>query len=412
MTSFSLFVARRYLAAKRKNHFISFISLVSIIGLLLGVTVLITVLSVMNGFDSELKERILGLAPHISAYSTHSKGIQDAKPLLDTLSISSGVTQATPFVEAQGLLSAHGINRFTMFQGIDPVQEEAALNFNQHMVVGSLDLLEPGQFRVVLGSGLAGALGVDVGDKVTMILPKGMLSPAGIMPRMKRFTVAGIFSVGYEFDANVGLINLVDAQRLLKLTGPAGYNIRIDDMYAAPRMRVALEQAVPDYFFTDWTRRNANFFEAVKMEKTLMFLLLLFIVLVAAFNILATLVMLVTEKTSDIAILRTLGASPRQIMLIFMLQGTFIGLIGTVLGVLGGLLLASNVTELVRLLENLLQTKLLSADVYYISYLPSVIEARDVIIVASVSILMSFLFTIYPAYRSSQVQIAESLRYE
>jgi len=299
-------------------------------------------------------------------------------------------------------------------QGILPQDMQDQL-LGQKMVEGSLTDLKAGDFGIVLGSRLAKALHVTVGDKVTVVLPEAALTPAGVVPRVKRFTVTGLFTVGYDYDTSMAFMHLNDAQKLFDLSAGnvSGLQIRLNDLYEAPRVAMQLYQAYGGFYRTmDWTQRNGNFFEAVKLEKTMMFLMLMLIVAVAAFNILSTLVMVVTDKQSDIAILRTLGASPGMIMHIFMVQGTVIGVFGTLLGLAGGIALALNVTDLVTWIQATFQVQLFSADVYYISFLPSHLEWSDVLKISGLSFLMSFLATLYPARQASRVQPAEALRYE
>lgn len=413
MFPLSLFIGLRYTQAKRRNHFISFITLVSIIGIALGVMVLITVLSVMNGFDKELKDRILGVAPHVTVFGA-AKGISDWQDLSAQLQQYSGVKVATPFVEGQGLLTHSGLTHFSLLQGIEPTEENKALDLESKMIAGSLQDLQAGRFGLVIGARLAAALSLRVGDKVTVVLPEASISLAGVMPRIKRFNVMGIFELGYDVDSHVALLNLADAQKLFrKGKRVSGINLRLANIYQAPMLakEIASDYAA-EVFVSDWTVRNGNFFKAVKMEKTLMFILLLFIVLVATFNILATLIMVVTEKNADIAILRTLGASPGFILRVFLVQGSVIGLVGTFIGIVTGLLLASNITDIVASIESFLHLQLMSSDVYYISFLPSEIQWPDVFHVTIMSLLMSFTFTLYPAWKAAKLSVSEVLRHE
>jgi len=412
--SIPLFIGLRYTRAKRRNHFISFISLVSILGITLGVTVLITVLSVMNGFDKELRERILGMAPHI-VVSGYAGSLGDWPSLETRIAAFPEIVNVKPFIEGQGMLTHDGRSHFVMLQGLLPEKEnENRTLLSQKMLLGALTDLKPGSFGVVLGKRLAANLQAKVGDKVTLVLADAALTPAGLVPRIKRLTVVGIFEVGYEYDSSLAFLHLNDAQKIYRLGDQVtGINATLDNLYSAPRIAKALYQSLGgQYYVYDWTQRNGNFFAAVKLEKTLMFFMLLLIVAVAAFNILSTLVMVVTDKQADIAILRTLGATPGTIMRIFMVQGCVIGVVGTFLGIMGGIALALNVTDLVSLIETTFQVKLLSADVYYISFLPSALHIKDVVIIAGISLLMSFVATLYPAWRASTIQPAEALRYE
>lgn len=409
----SAFIGLRYVRAKRRNHFISFISLLSMAGIALGVAVLLVVLSVMNGFDKELKDRILGMMPHVLVLS-HGGELKNWEPLREDLIKEPGVVEVTPFAETQGMLSTPGVTRFVSVTGIDPQFEDPRSYLAQHMVYGALDDLQPDTFNIVLGASLARGLGVVLGDVVTLAVPESALTPAGLIPRFKRFTVSGIFEVDYDYDAAFAFINMQDAQKLLRFDGGVtGLNIKVDDIYAAPRISRDLYNTFHGEFRSyDWTVLNGTFFEAVKLEKTMMFIILALIIAIAAFNILSMLVMVVTDKQSDIAILRTMGAKPSTITRIFMIQGSIIGLVGTTLGVLLGFVVALNVTELVSWLEALMQTQFLSADVYYISFMPSHLKLSDFVVVTCISLLMSFFATLYPSWRASRVHPAEALRYE
>nr|ADB12524.1 permease protein LolE [uncultured bacterium 9F08] len=409
-----LFIGLRYTRAKRRNHFISFISLTSMLGIALGVTALITVLSVMNGFETELRQRILGMTSHatISGYGQPLTRWQGLSDIADT---HPEVLGSAPYIQKEGML-VHGqeVNG-SILRGILPQQEPKVSSVGEDMLHGSLDDLQAGEFRIILGVDLARILGVMPGDKVTLVTPSANVTPAGVMPRMKRFTVSGIFEVGmYEYDSAMALIHLDDARRLFRMDDAVtGLRLKLDDMFRAPLVSRELAERLPGiYQVRDWTQYHANFFRAIKTEKTVMFVILLLIVAVAAFNIVSTLVMVVTDKTTDIAILRTLGATPRSILGIFMVQGTVIGFIGTVLGLAGGVALALNVETIVPAIEQLLGQKFLPADVYYISDLPSELHWDDVAKITAVSFLISVVATIYPALRASRTQPAESLRYE
>lgn len=409
----ALFIGLRYVRAKRSNHFISFISLVSTLGIALGVAVLITVLSVMNGFDKELKTRILGMMPHVIAIGSQPQ-LADWEKGLETLTQMPGVHAVSAYIETAGMMSTPGRTQFVQVVGLDADRRNAYYYLNEHMIEGALTTLTPGEFHIVLGAQLARNLGVFVGDFVTIAVPETTLTPAGLVPRFKRFQVSGIFKVDYEYDASFGYINLNDAQKLLRFgDNVSGLSIKLDDIYAAPQDAYTFRHRLPeDWRVYDWTVLNGTFFQAVKMEKTMMFVILTLIIAVAAFNILSMLVMVVTDKQSDIAILRTMGITPRQVIYIFMVQGSLIGVFGTLVGMLGGILLAHHVTEIVHGLEALLSTRFLSSDVYYISFLPSDLKLNDVVVVALISFSMSFFATLYPAWRASKTHPAEALRYE
>jgi lipoprotein-releasing system permease protein len=409
----SIFMGTRYVRAKRRNHFISFISLLSMLGIALGVAVLIIVLSVMNGFDKELKERILGMMPHVVLMGDVNE-LKDWGGIRENLAKNPEVTEITPFVETQGMLSTPGVTRFVSVTGIDPSIAHTHQYLADHLTFGNLNDLQPGTFKIILGQGLAKSLNVSVGDTVTLAIPEASLTPAGLVPRFKRFTVSGIFAVDYDYDGAFAYINMTDAQKLMRFTdGISGLNLKLKNIYASPDLARQINAHYHGmYRVYDWTVLNGTFFEAVKLEKTMIFLLLMLIIAIAAFNILSMLVMVVTDKQADIAILRTMGARPSTIMRIFMVQGSLLGVVGTAMGLVGGVLIALNVTALVKWLEGVLKTQFLSSDVYYISFLPSDLQAKDVIVIAIISLLMSFLATLYPSWRASKIQPAEALRYE
>jgi lipoprotein-releasing system permease protein len=382
------------------------------IGLILGVAVLIIVLSVMNGFDRELQQRILGMVPHAV--------IEGAEPLPDWRSIDKQVEKnprvlaAAPYIQGQGMVTGGGNVRGVMLNGILPDQEKTVSIIEDHMLEGSLDDLVPGEFGIIIGKLMANSLRLQIGDKVTVVLPEASVTPAGVLPRLKRFTVKGIFSVGAELDGNYTLIHMADAAKLMRTGGKAqGIRLLVDDLFAAPQVaREAAATLKGRYYVSDWTRTQGNLFQAIRMEKTMIGLLLMFIVAVAAFNIVSTLVMVVTDKTADIAILRTMGATPGRIMRIFVVQGAVIGVFGTLIGTTLGVLGALNISAFISWLEGVLGHKFLSADVYFISYLPSQLQWQDVIIISGAGLAMSLLATIYPAWRASRVDPAEALRYE
>jgi lipoprotein-releasing system permease protein len=412
---YELFVGLRYTRAKRRNHFISFISAISLLGITLGMTALITVLSVMNGFQKEVRDRILSAASHIQI-SGPDNVLADWQKLAGEAQQNKSVKASAPFVSGQGLLLNGDVSRPVMVRGILPDQEPKVADIDKQIKAGALASLKPGEFGVLLGIDLARALHVGVGDKALLITPQGQVTPAGLVPRLRQFTVVGVFEVGhYEYDSSLALIHLADAQKLYRLDEDkvSGVRLKLDDLMAAPRVAGELSRSLTaDAYITDWTRQNANYFRAVQIEKRMMFIILTLIVAVAAFNIVSTLVMVVTEKQSDIAILRTLGAPPASIMKIFMVQGAWIGIFGTLLGLAGGILLALNIGNVVKLIEHVLSIRILSPEIYFISDFPSDLQMPDVIVIAVVSFLLTLLATLYPSYRASRTKPAEALRYE
>jgi len=411
---YELLIGLRYTRAKRRNQFVSFISMISMLGIALGVAALIVVLSVMNGFQTELRGRILAVVSHIQI-SGASGEMANWQSVAEQSLKTPGVLAAAPFVQAQGMLSFGQSVRGAMVRGVLPDFEDKVVDFRTHMKEGSLDSLTPDSFNIVLGSELARALGIFVGDKVTVIAPQGVVTPAGVIPRLKTFTVSGLFEVGmFEYDSGLALIRMEDAQRLYRMEDRvSGVRLKLDDLFKAPAIARDLANRLDTAaFISDWTRSHANFFRAVAIEKNMMFIILSLIVAVAAFNIVSTLVMAVTDKQADIAILRTLGASPGSIMAIFMVQGALIGFIGLGLGIAGGVALALNVDVVVPLIERLLGTQFMSKEVYYISNLPSELQWKDVTTITGVSFLLSLVATIYPSWRASRVNPAEALRYE
>ncbi len=411
---YELFVGLRYTRAKRRNHFISFISLISMAGIALGVAALIVVLSVMNGFQQELRTRILAVVSHVQLSGPDGR-LGDWQRVAADAARQPRVLATAPFVNAQGMLSVGQAVRGTVVRGVLPGPESQVGEIAQHMRAGSLDALRPGEFNIILGSEMARALALLPGDKVALIAPQGQVTPAGVIPRLKQFTVAGTFEIGmFEYDSSLALVHLEDAQKLYQMgDAVSGVRLKLDDLFAARAVsRQMMASLGADVYAADWTRSHANFFRAVEIEKRVMFIILLLIVAVAAFNIVSTLVMLVTDKQADIAILRTLGASPGAILRIFVVQGAVIGIIGTVVGVAGGVLLALNVDTVVPAIESALGFKFLAKDVYYISDLPSDVQAADVTTIGLVSLALSFLATLYPSWRASRVNPAEALRYE
>jgi lipoprotein-releasing system permease protein len=411
---YELFTGLRYTRAKRRNHFISFISLTSMICIALGVATLIVVLSVMNGFEREMRNRILGMASHAIIYRP-GVGIEDWQHLAGLAAQNPKVEATAPYIEGEAMLREGGDLSGTLLRGIDPAAEEKVSEIGQHMKAGKLEDLKPGEFNIVLGAELAQQLGVDIGDKVDLMIPLADVTLAGVLPRFRRFNVVGIFQVGmYEFDRGLVLLNIRDAAALYRMGDRVtGVRLKLHDLFEAPAVARQIAQQLPQLvYISDWTRQHANFFRAVATEKTVMFLILSLLVGIAAFNIVSTLVMVVQEKQSDIAILRTLGATPRSVMSIFMVQGSIIGIVGTVAGVALGVALALNVKTLVPLLQAATGHQFLDPSIYYISDLPSELTAPDVIKISALSLALGLLSTLYPAWRASRVQPAEALRYE
>lgn len=407
-----LFIGLRYTRAKRRNHFISFISLTSMLGMILGVAVLILVLSVMNGFDRELRERILGMVPHATIQA--DRAMPDWQSVAAKAVEDSEVVAAAPYIQGQMMLTHAGNVQGALVNGILPEAEVDVSIISQHMVAGSLDNLQGGEFGIVLGELLARSLRANVGSKVTVVMPQATASPAGVLPRLKRFTVTGIFKVGAQLDGSLALIHIQDGAKLYRLGDSVhGVRLKLYDLFKSGEVAWRIASQLPGgYWASDWTRTQGNLFQAIKLEKTMIGLLLLMIVAVAAFNIISTLVMVVTDKRSDIAILRTMGASPRTIMLSFMVQGAVIGVVGTLIGTLLGIVLALSVSDVIAWIEGLLNMQILSAEVYFISYIPSQLLVEDVLIVCGSALLLSFLATLYPSMRAAKVQPAEALRYE
>jgi len=384
------------------------------LGIGLGVMALIVVLSVMNGFQKEIRARILGVTPHLQV-SSDSGQLNDWQHALDIVAKHPEVRAAAPYVNGQGMVSLNESVQGVMVRGILPDAEQRLTALGDKMKRGELNDLRAGQFNIVLGVDLARSLGAHVGDSVLLITPQGQITPAGMLPRLKQFHVVGIFEIGMApYDNALALIHLEDAQKLYRMgSSVSGISGSLKNLDLAPRVAYELEDKFPNgTYVSDWTRQNANYFSVVAMEKKMMFIILSLIVLVAAFNIVSTLVMAVTDKQADIAILRTLGASPKSIMQIFMVQGMLIGLIGMATGVIGGVLLALNIGTIVPFIEHLFGVQFLSKEFYYISELPSDLQKADVIVVAGMSFLISLFATIYPSWRASKVQPAEALRYE
>lgn len=409
-----LFIGLRYSVAKRSNHFISFNSLISMLGIAIGVTALITVLSVMNGFEKELRLRILGVVSHVTVHH-EPDGLPAWSDMVDRLLGHEGVEGAAPFIDRQAMLSQGGNVAGTQIRGIDPDFEPQVSELDRHLIDGQMSALQPGEFGIILGSELAYTLGVKKGDNVMLVSPQTTITAVGILPRLKRFTVVGIFEIDMrDYDNGLALIHIADAGRLFQMEDRvSGIRLKLDDLFAAQRLSNELIKTLPfGYQVGNWTRQHANFFRAVKMEKTVMFAILILIIAVAAFNLVSTLVIMVADKQSDIAILRTLGFGAGRVMRIFIIQGAIIGVIGTALGLLGGISLAQNIDTIVPALENLIGFQFLSADVYYITELPSDMRWTDVSRIAVVSLLLCLLATLYPAWRAARTHPAEALRYE
>ncbi|WP_028455305.1 lipoprotein-releasing ABC transporter permease subunit [Chitinilyticum litopenaei] len=410
---FELLLGLRYTRAKRRTGFISFISLVSILGIALGVAALIIVLSVMNGFQEEVRNRILGMTAHITIAAPDGQ-LHDWQQASSTALQFAEVKGSAPFVLGQGLLTSGDLVKGTLVRGVEPEREGLVSEIPQKMVAGQLADLKAGEFGIVLGWDMARELGVTLGDKVTLITPQGQVTPAGMIPRLKQFKVVGVFRADYyPYDAGLALLHLTDAQRLFRMGDTvSGVHVKLSDIMLARSVAPRINAELPNLFVNDWTHENPTYFRAVEIEKRMMFIILTLIVAVAAFNLVSTLVMLVTDKQADIAILRTLGASPGSIMRIFMIQGAISGLIGTACGVLSGVLVAVNLGTIVPLIERVIGARILSPDVYLITELPSKVLVSDVSTIAVIALLLAFVMTLYPSWRAARINPAEALRYE
>jgi lipoprotein-releasing system permease protein len=416
-TPYELILGWRYTRAgraTRRNGFISFISGVSMLGIALGVAALIIVLSVMNGFQKEVRDRMLGVLSHIEVFEPSGQAIPNLANTLATIERQPEVLGAAPFVGAQALIARGEDMKGALVRGIDPALEPRVTDLVADLADTALPRLVPGAFGVILGGELARSLGVAQGDTVTLISPSGQVTPAGVVPRIRQMTVVGTFDSGhFEYDSALALLHIEDAARIFRVEGATGVRVKIKDLHTAREVAISMAAELdPGLLVRDWTRQNRTWFAAVQLEKRMMFIILTLIVAVAAFNLVSTLVMTVTDKHADIAILRTLGASPRSIMGIFMVQGAMVGIIGTGLGLLLGLGVAFNIDTLVPALERALGASFLPQDIYLISRMPSDPQQSDILPIALISLALSFVATIYPSWRASRVNPAEALRYE
>jgi lipoprotein-releasing system permease protein len=409
----ALFIGLRYTRSRKKNHFVSFISFSSMLGIGLGVMVLITVLSVMNGFDQEIHQRFFGMAPEITVSGPNEK-LSDWPGLVKKLRAIPEIKAMAPYVGGQGLLTHDGQVLPIVLTGVLPEQEQGVTHLEDKLLAGSMKNLN--HFGMILGKGLADSLGVMIGDKVTVMIPQATVTPAGMIPRFKRFTIVGVFSAGtgFNFDTKLAFINLEDAQKLLQMGDQVtGVKMKINNVYQAPELSYRLSHLLgEEYQVGNWTQQFGAFFQAVKMEKTMMFMILLLIIAVAAFNLVSSLVMVVNDKQAEIAILRTIGAKPSTILWVFIVQGMMVGVVGTLIGLVGGLILAKNATAIVNGLQAIFHVKVLSSSIYFVDYLPSEILFSDLWHICAMALLMSFAATIYPAWRASKTVIAEALHYE
>jgi lipoprotein-releasing system permease protein len=415
MSAYEWLIGTRYLRSTHRRGFVSFVALMSVCGLMLGVATLIVVLSVMNGFERELRSRILSVTSHATLMGLDGT-LTDWQSLQQRVQRQPGVQAVVPYIESQAMLANGQRMAGAEVRGVLPEEERRATGLAQHLIAGSLSDLRDGSYAIILGAALAHEINARVGDSVVLIAPEGTATPTGVVPRMRRFHVTGLFKSGmYEFDRGLALVHLADAARLLRMgEGVTGLRLALDDPLRAPTTvrRIALALGGPGYYVSDWTQDHANFFRSIEITKSMMFVILLMLVAVAAFNIVATLVMIVKEKQTDIAILRTLGVGPANVLLTFAVQGVLIGLAGTLLGAALGALLADNLQELVAGLEHLLGTQFLDARVYYMSDLPAYVEGADVLRVCGVAFILCVLATLYPAWRASRTTPAEALRHE
>ena len=406
-----LAIGLRYIRAKRRNQFISFVSGFSLLGMALGVMALIVVMSVMNGFDREMKQRLLRVIPH--GFVMQEPAMDNWQQLRAQLLTDTDIVAAAPFVEGFALAGYHSQVQGVQVSGVDPQLQGEVSEVADNMLIGELSDLQSGQFGIVLGAVLARQLRVVTGDKLTLTLPEISITPAGVYPRVKRFTVVGVFEVNAPVDQELALIHIADAEKLYRNSGPMGLQLKFTDIYKAGAITSRLRQSLGnDYQFRDWSQTQGSLFQAVKMEKIVIGVLLSIIIAVAAFNIVSSLVLMVADKRSDIAVLRTLGLNARQIMGIFMVQGCGVGVIGTAVGTIGGVLLALYISPVVAFFESLTGRQVFDANVYFISHLPSQLQWGDVLTICSLALLLSLLATLYPAWRAGRIQPAEALRYE
>jgi len=414
LKQFEYWIGTRYVRSRSANSFVSLISAISMLGIAIAVTVLIVVMSVVNGFERELKDRLLAMTSHASIEGVEGQ-LESADQIISIANQNARVIASAPYVDGQALLVFEKGISGAQLRGIDPVAEEAVSGIGGVMQQGALSELAPGEFNIVLGVELADALNVALGDKVTITLAQGIVTPAGVVPRTKRFTVSGIYRVGmYEFDRRLAFINIGDAQKLYRMRGAvSGVRLAVSDIYLAPEIvrEVALANGEL-VLVSDWTRRHVNFFRSIQITKSILFVILMMVIAVAAFNIVSTLVMVVKDKQSDIAILRTIGAHPMSILKIFVTQGSIVGVVGTLIGVVVGILLALNLESIIGFLESAFGIKFLAADVYFISDLPSDVQYSDVGVVAAIALALALISTIYPAWVAARTAPAEALRYD
>ena len=411
---YEYWMGSRYVRSRSSNGFISLISAISMLGIAIAVAVLIIVLSVVNGFERELKDRLLAMSAHATIENTDS-GIVDWRTWVDTAEAQADVAAAAPYVNGQGLLVFEHQLSGAQFRGVDPQLEAQVSGIDEVMIEGDLASLNPGSFNIVLGVELAATLHASIGDKITVTLAEGIVTPAGIVPRTKRFTVSGIYRVGmYEFDRRLAFMNIRDSQKLFRMSdNVSGIRLSVTDIFDAAQVvrRVAIA-AGGGVLVSDWTRRHVNFFRSIQITKSILFVILLMVIAVAAFNIVSTLVMVVKDKQTDIAILRTVGATPTSILKIFVTQGTIIGVVGTLAGAILGVLVSLNLENIVAFMETVFGIKFLAADVYFISDLPSDLRIKDVLQISSIALVLALVSTLYPAWRGARTPPAEALRYE